>query len=147
MADTPEETVAEPVTPFEMAKALRVDADRRLDCGLPLAASMLRLAADALDRQAAEITALRAEIEALRGTWRPIAEAPDGIAPMQRWHKAWKCVVAVSRNAGRISGVREWITATRDQSWPEEAFTPHWMPVPEGPPAEPDAPESAPPTR
>lgn len=60
MADTTEETVAEPVTPADMAKALRVDADRRLDCGLPLAASMLRTAADALDRQAAEITRLQA---------------------------------------------------------------------------------------
>lgn len=159
MADTPEEIVAEPVTPFEMAKALRVDADRRLDCGLPLAASMLREAADIIERQAVEIAdarnlvamhqalielqtpeiqRLRAEIAALRETWRPIAEAPKDGRLALFWTRNGGCHIAPSvppPSRDRLRGLhRQAVSLTGE--WPNAGWTTtHWMPLP-SPPAE-----------
>ena len=56
-------------------------------------------------------------------TWRPISEAPTVIV---RWHRMWNCEVSVWRNNGCLPGGLEWITATKDHQWPEEAFLPVW---------------------
>lgn len=64
----------------------------------------------------------------LDAEWQPIETAPIGV--IQRWHRIWNCPVAVERNNGRFPGRAEWITATKDQSWPEGSFTPHWRPLP-----------------
>lgn len=61
--------------------------------------------------------------------WRPISEAPKDETTIVRWHRIWKCPVAVQRNNERYPGYPEWITATRDQTWPEDAFLPFWMPA------------------
>ena len=65
--------------------------------------------------------------------WQPIETAPSDLTAIMRWHTIWKCPVAVQRNNGRMPGYPAWITATKDQSWPEEAFTAHWAPIPTGP--------------
>lgn len=64
--------------------------------------------------------------------WRPIETAPRA-GVVVRWHKVWNCPVAVERNLGRLSEALEWITACKSNSWPEEAFTPYWQPLPEPP--------------
>lgn len=58
--------------------------------------------------------------------WQPISTAPSDESTLIRWHRIWKCEVAVQRNNGRIPGYPEWITATNDQTWPEDAFLPFW---------------------
>lgn len=58
--------------------------------------------------------------------WQPIATAPTDDSTIVRWHRIHKCEVAVQRNNGRVPSYPEWITATKDQTWPEDAFLPFW---------------------
>lgn len=58
--------------------------------------------------------------------WRPISEAPKDTTVIVRWHRMWNCEVSVWRNNGCLPGGLEWITATKDHQWPEEAFLPVW---------------------
>ncbi|PWC96943.1 hypothetical protein [Azospirillum sp. TSO5] len=65
--------------------------------------------------------------------WRPISEAPKDRTTIVRWHKLWKCPVAVERNDGRFvypfADAPEWVSAGQDKLWPEEAFLPFWKPA------------------
>lgn len=78
-------------------------------------------------------------VEAKSDGWLPIEMAPRNETKIERWHRIFKCVVTVERNNGRIPGYPEWVTGTKDQTWPETAFTPFWRPVSDPPPAQPQA--------
>ncbi|WP_372393899.1 hypothetical protein ABMY26_00090 (plasmid) [Azospirillum sp. HJ39] len=67
--------------------------------------------------------------------WQPISTAPPDESTIVRWHRIWKCEVSVQRNNGRVPGYPEWITATKDQTWPEDAFLPYWRRPLAAPPA------------
>lgn len=68
----------------------------------------------------------------MKDDWQPISTAPHG-AVVLRWHKIWRCPIAVERVTPimrrDLPQLLDWIEATRAQTWPEEAFTPHWRPL------------------
>lgn len=67
-------------------------------------------------------------IDQMQAGWIPISEYPaDSIKPILRWHKVWRCLVSVQdRRAYAENGCR-WISGTKDNTWPEEAFTPFYL--------------------
>lgn len=48
-----------------------------------------------------------------------------------RWHKIWKCPVAVFLGTDEYVG--QWLEATLSTVWPEEAFEPFYMNFPSSP--------------
>jgi hypothetical protein len=53
---------------------------------------------------------------------------------IMRWHKFWKCPVAVFwTNQGIIIDECPWISGTRTNTWPERAFSPEWAECPQPP--------------
>ena len=66
-----------------------------------------------------------------RAAWRPIGEARNG-ERVVRWHRVWDCPVAVEHNE-QFGADMPWIEATKTTRWPEEAFTPHYQPLPAPP--------------
>ena len=90
---------------------------------------------DFCHRLAAPLRAARAVTPAPQAVpeWQPIETAPTDETNIIRWHRIWKCPVTVQRNNGRLPGYPEWITGTKDQTWPEDAFLPVWMPLPPAP--------------
>lgn len=55
--------------------------------------------------------------------WRPFYTAPQN-RPIEVWHVLWKCVLTIEHKELPDTPY-PWVSATRDNSWPTEAFT-HW---------------------
>lgn len=60
-----------------------------------------------------------------------IDDMPKDGTPILRWHKMWKCPIAVRYIPGKFD--HPWIEKTLTTSWPEESFTEHWQPLPAAP--------------
>lgn len=74
--------------------------------------------------------------EELKPSWAPITHYPIDSAPMvSRWHKIWKCLVTVQHRRAYAENGCEWLSGTKDNTWPEEAFEPYYMTLPEPPTA------------
>lgn len=70
----------------------------------------------------------------LQPEWVPIAQYPDKDIPLvMRWHKLWKCPVAVQHRRAYADNGCEWLGGTRDNTWPEEAFEPFFQVLPQPP--------------
>lgn len=70
----------------------------------------------------------------LQPEWVPIAQYPDKDIPLVlRWHKLWKCPVAVQHRRAYAENGCEWLGGTRDNTWPEEAFEPFFQYLPQPP--------------
>lgn len=63
--------------------------------------------------------------EWIKTSERPL---PRDKTRIMRWHVIYKCIVTVFYNPS-FNNECPWITGTLSQSWPEKAFTPHWMPL------------------
>lgn len=62
--------------------------------------------------------------------WHPISSAPKDGTLIQAWHIIWKCPVSV-RYASQYNNC-PWETGTKDNKWPNEAFS-HYRPLPPKP--------------
>lgn len=66
--------------------------------------------------------------------WVPISEYPEHeILKVSRWHKLWKCLVSVEHRRAYAENGCEWLSGTKDNTWPEEAFEPFFMLLPTSP--------------
>jgi hypothetical protein len=72
--------------------------------------------------------------EKFKTRWYPVDTMPKDGSVIIRWHTRWNCPIAVAYRPG-ISTIETcvWVTATLDNTWPEEAFQPRWQPLPEAP--------------
>jgi hypothetical protein len=70
--------------------------------------------------------------------WRPIdTDRKDGTV-IQRWHATFKAPISVrwvpDEKAFKWRGQSlNWMEASYAHAWPDEAFTPHWAPLPAAP--------------
>lgn len=67
--------------------------------------------------------------------WRPIETAPRDGTVIQRWHSIWKAPISVRYKVGVLKDYPNlcWWESTWATGWPDQAFTPHWRPLPDPP--------------
>jgi len=73
--------------------------------------------------------------EKLKGQWVSTSdqEVPTDGTYILRWHRKWKCPVAVSFRPDAEFPNLFWIEKTKTVRWPETSFSPAWMPLPPKP--------------
>lgn len=67
--------------------------------------------------------------------WQSLTDEQKDGRLIQRWHRAWACPVTVRYKPYKYENGADmdWIEGTLTHRWPEEAFTPHWQPLPDPP--------------
>lgn len=80
------------------------------------------------------IAGFKEAISQMQPEWVPIDQYPDKEIPLvMRWHKFWKCPVAVEHRRAYSEPDNEWLDGTRDNTYSETSFEPFFQYLPNPP--------------
>lgn len=71
------------------------------------------------------------------GTWYGMESAPLDKTPMLRPHVMWGAMAVIHIPEGIGREKFQWASSNYSPSWPDDAFLPFWMPLPDPPTQEP----------
>lgn len=74
--------------------------------------------------------ALIAKVQAQPSGWSVLSSAQKDGTPILRHHKIWGPIAVKYQPTETNAGNLPWLNTDLTTAWPEDAFTPHWMPLP-----------------